>query len=520
MIDYNDEKTWSLFKEGKTKGIFQLESNLGRAWAKRVEPKNLEELAALISLIRPGTLKAVSEGKSMAQHYVDRKHGKDPVVYVHDSLEDILKSTYGVILYQEQSMLIAQKLAGFNLQEADDLRKAIGKKKADLMAKVKEKFIHGCEKIGIVNSETANEIFGWIEKSARYSFNKSHAVSYAVNAYNSAYYKAHYTKEFFLSYLYYSSEKQDPHQEVYELVSEAKLFDIQVKIPNISNYSSKFEIRNNKIYFGIKDIKSLTGVTGDKVIESINSVEQLVRKPIKEFSWLEILVFLSPLINSTAFKALCSIGFFSTPKTSVSRNKALYEYLIFNQLTKSELLWVQEKYSTSYWSNLIDCFRDLAPTKKQGGGTSKADRSQLISNEVHFLLNPPYALDDSPSWIIDQERKFLGCPISLSKVEAVDTSSANTSCKDIINGKTGDNLCVAANINRLATFKVKKGKTQGQTMAFLTIEDETCSIDNVIIFPEVRKNYEFILYEGNNLLFCGNVSKLDSSFIVEKIHEI
>jgi len=520
MIDYNDEKTWKLFKEGKTKGIFQLESNLGRAWSKRVEPKSIEELGALISLIRPGTLKAISEGKSMAQHYVDRKHGKDPVVYIHDSLEDILKSTYGVILYQEQSMLIAQKLAGFNLQEADDLRKAIGKKKADLMAKVKEKFIKGCENVGIVDKETAQEIFGWIEKSARYSFNKSHAISYAVNAFNSAYYKAHYTKEFFLSYLYYSSEKQDPHQEVYELVSEAKLFDIEVKIPNLNNFSNKFEIRNDKIYFGIKDIKSLTGVTGDKVMESISKVEELIQKPVKEFTWLEVLIYLSPEINSTAFKALCSIGFFSTHRTTVSRNKALYEYLIFNQLTKSELSWVQERYNQSNWRTLVDCFKDLAPVKKEGGGTSRADRNQLITNEIHFLTNPPYALDDSPSWIIDQEKKFLGCPVSLSKVEAVDTSSANTSCKDIINGKTGENLCVVANINRLATFKVKKGKTQGQTMAFLTLEDETCSIDNVIIFPEVRKKYEFILYEGNNLLFCGNISKSDGSFIVEKIHEI
>ena len=172
MNNFNCEKTWNLFAEGKTKGIFQLESNLGKSWAKKVEPKNVEELAALISLIRPGTLKAISDGKSMAQHYVDRKHGRDKVVYLHESLADILKSTYGVILYQEQAMLIAQKLAGFNLQEADDLRKAIGKKKADLMIKIKEKFISGCAKTKLVTEEIAQEIFSWIEKSSRYSFNK------------------------------------------------------------------------------------------------------------------------------------------------------------------------------------------------------------------------------------------------------------------------------------------------------------------------------------------------------------
>jgi DNA polymerase-3 subunit alpha len=137
VVDYNCPKTWELFKEGKTKGVFQLESNLGRSWSKKVSPCNMEELSALIALIRPGCLKAISNGKSMTQHYVDRKHGIDEVEYLHESLESILGNTYGVLVYQEQSMMIAQQIAGFNLQEADILRKAIGKKKAGLMAKVK-----------------------------------------------------------------------------------------------------------------------------------------------------------------------------------------------------------------------------------------------------------------------------------------------------------------------------------------------------------------------------------------------
>ena len=156
-IDLNDQKTWDLFKEGRTKGVFQLESNLGRSWSKKLSPSNMEELSALIALIRPGCLKAVTDGKSMTQHYVDRKHKKDEVTYLHKSLKEILKSTYGVLVYQEQSMRIAQKLAGFNLQEADKLRKAIGKKKADLMSKVKKKFIYGCEEVGMVDKETAQE---------------------------------------------------------------------------------------------------------------------------------------------------------------------------------------------------------------------------------------------------------------------------------------------------------------------------------------------------------------------------
>ena len=519
-MNYNDEKTWDLFKDGYTKGIFQLESQLGRSWSKRLEPNNIEELAALISIIRPGTLKAMSEGKSMTQHYVDRKNGNDEVSYIDDALESILGATYGVLVYQEQAMRIAQKLAGFDLQEADDLRKAIGKKKADLMAKIRVKFINGCKEVGMVSEESAKEIFGWIEKSARYSFNKSHAVSYAINAYESAWYKANYTKEFFLSYLYYASEKQDPHEEVYELISEAKLFDIEIKLPNLSKFDKKFNIDGKYIYFGIKDIKSLTGVTGDKVIDAIKQAEEESGKSAKNFSWMDVIVYISSKINSTAFKSLCSIGFFSTKSTGISRNKALYEYLIYKELTKSEVKWVTANYTEKSWSSLSNCFGDLHPTKKNGGGCHNMNRSQIVEGEIELLLNPPYDLADDPAWIIEQEIKFLGCPISLSKVESSDTSLGNTSCKDILNGKTGKNMSVAANINRLNSHTIKKGKSEGKTMCFLTIEDESCCIDNVIVFPEARDKYQYILYEGNNLLFHGKVDKKDNSFIIDKIHEI
>ena len=234
-LGFEDEKAWDLICSGKTKGVFQLESNLGKSWAKRVQPKNIEELSALISIIRPGTLKAIVDGKSMTQHYVDRKNGVQEITYLHPSLEPILKKSQGVLVYQEQSMQIAQQLAGFNLQEADNLRKAIGKKKADLMAKVKEDFLKGASKQGIITTEEAEEIFSWIEKSSRYAFNKSHAVSYAICAYWSAYAKAHFPLEFYCNYLIHSSGKPDPQQEVRELVNDAKNLEIYVNPPSIKS---------------------------------------------------------------------------------------------------------------------------------------------------------------------------------------------------------------------------------------------------------------------------------------------
>jgi len=518
--DYNDKKTWQLFAEGKTKGVFQLESNLGKSWSKKLAPSNIEELSALIAIIRPGCLKAFVDGKSMTQHFIDRKHGREEVTYLHEALEEILAPTYGVLVYQEQSMRIAQKIAGFDLQEADELRKAIGKKKADLMSKVKKKFIQGAKKSKIVTAEEAEQIFGWIEKSARYAFNKSHSVSYAVCSYWSAYEKAHNTEEFFLSYLYYSNEKQDPQQEVYELVSEAKLFDIQVRTPSIANFNKKFNSKNKKIYFGIKDIKSLTGVNGDKLIKAIKETEDEIQQNITTLSWLEILLLLSPKVNSTCFKALCCIGFFRDFNGKISRNKAMYDYDIMRTLTKSEFTWLQKNYPEKKWKTLLEALTDLAPTKKDGGGTSKLERKQIIENEIQLLQNPPYDLTDDPMWIVEQETRFLGCPVTLTKVDVADKSAANTTCKDIVNGKKGKDLCVVGNIQRISDYKISKGESKGKIMSFLTIEDDTCMLDSVIIFPNVKDKYKYILYEGNNLIFCGSVDKKDDSFIVDKIHEI
>jgi len=195
--NFEDEEVWDLICAGDTKGVFQLESNLGKKWAKESQPRNIKELAALISLIRPGTLLAQHKsGKNMTEIYCLRKSGSPdfPVEYDHESLEPILKETYGVLVYQEQSMQIAQKLAGFDLKEADALRKAIGKKNAELMEQVKQSFLEGAESKGIVTKQVAEEIFSWIEKSSRYSFNKSHAVAYAVNSYWSAWHKANHTQ--------------------------------------------------------------------------------------------------------------------------------------------------------------------------------------------------------------------------------------------------------------------------------------------------------------------------------------
>jgi DNA polymerase-3 subunit alpha len=213
QIPLSDPRVWAVFGRGDTKGIFQLEKQLGQDWAKRAKPRNIEELAALVSILRPGPLES-----GMANQYVKRKNGEEETVYFHPMLEPILKETYGTLIYQEQAMRIAVELAGFNLVEADTLRKAIGKKKPEVMAEAKKMFLEKAKGFGKITEEEAAEIFSWIEKSVRYSFNKSHAVSYAMHAYYCAYQKVHFPREFYTAWLTYSDWKPDQKEEVYDLV--------------------------------------------------------------------------------------------------------------------------------------------------------------------------------------------------------------------------------------------------------------------------------------------------------------
>jgi DNA polymerase-3 subunit alpha len=517
-LEYTDQQTWDLICDGRTKGVYQLESNLGKSWAKRVRPKNIEELAALVALIRPGCLKAIVDGKSMTQHYVDRKHGQAEITYVHESLEPILKSTQGVLVYQEQSMEIAQKIAGFNLEEADNLRKAIGKKQADLMAQIKKKFIKGAADESIVSKEAAEEIFGWIEKSSRYAFNKSHAVSYAICGYWSAYAKAHYPLEFYSNYLKHAKNKPDPQQEVRELVSDAKLSEINVQPPSIDKLNEETEIIHNKIHFGLRDLKSIGTNQINKLKLALS--ESDYSTDLSSWTWYEFLVRLSHKINSSTMTAMLSVGMFSHSK--ISRNKMLDEFDTWEKLTAKERDWVSSK--STKWDTLVDAMRSLSPRKKEGGGTFNEARSQTVRDLILHLENPAYSLDDTPDWVAQTEQQYLGVPITYSKVDSCDTSSANTTCKEFVDGGR-KSAALAVSINAVRKYTIKKGKMKGEDMAFLEVEDHSSPLDNVVIFPENLEKYKSLLYEGNTVLLSGNRSKKEGqrnndSLIIERVRQI
>ena len=507
--DFHDENVWNLICEGRTKGVFQLESNLGRHWAKKVSPKNVNELAALISLIRPGCLKAYTDGKSMTQHYADRKANLDPVVYPHESVEPILKETYGVLVYQEQSMMIAQKLAGFDLKEADALRKAIGKKKADLMEQVKKSFLQGAEEQGIVSKEVAEEIFSWIEKSSRYAFNKSHAVSYAINAYWSAYCKNYRMLDFYTSYLNRSDRKPKPQIEIKQLIMDAKFEGIEVYPPRLQYMYTSFTDIDGKIYFGMRHIKNV----GTKECEKIE--ELLSRHDVSEYTWMDVLVKIinGCKLNKRAVISLISVGAFNGVNNTKHRQEMLYEFDSWKSLSAREQKYIEENYDGR--SNLSQNIQSLITNFKI---TSR--RATTVNDIKKSLDNPFYDLADSAATIADQEFKFLGCSITCSKTDYV-VSNQNFMCKDISKGAIKGKVMLAVHINSLREYKTKKGKSPGQLMAFLAVEDSSGELDSVTVFPEAYKEHKDVLIEGNTVLINGEVSKKDkTSIIINKASQI
>lgn len=500
-INLDCSKTWDLISEGNTKGCFQLESRLGQAMAKKLKPENIEQLSALISILRPGCLEAIRDGKSVSNHYIDKKNGKESIDYFHPGLEQALKATYGEMIYQEQAMEIAQTIAGFDLKEADTLRKAIGKKKPEEMAKIKSKFLDGAKNKQIVSEAQAEEIFGWIEKSQRYSFNKSHAVSYAINGYLSAYAKAHFPRVFFASYLRFAKDKIDPQQEIKELIRNANEMDINVHIPDFRNLNEFFTISNRNIYFGLTDIKGVGASVYGKIMELSKNID------VPNLSWLEILTTVLLNITSTASKALISAGAFDYFKKN--RTQMLFEYELLCTLTQKETeQFVSLMKSTESLKHNLIRLLDMGKITKK--------RKEIIANLIKLIDHPPYSLIDKIEWMSDSESGLLGASITCSKLDTYDISMTNLDCKTYKNTHIDKNIIIAGEITNVNVVKTKKGKNPGQEMAFITMEDSTGMLDSVVFFPEKWQEYKHHLFERNILIFVGSKTKNKDAFVVEK----
>ncbi|MCH7879214.1 MAG: DNA polymerase III subunit alpha, partial [candidate division Zixibacteria bacterium] len=255
-IPLDDPKVISLFSKARTIGIFQFESAGMRDYLRQLKPETFDDLMAMNALYRPGPLDS-----GMINVYIQRKHKSKNISYDHPALEDILKSTYGVIVFQEQVLQIANKLAGYSMGKADLLRKAMGKKDPRLMAEQKQEFLSGCKEKG-VDSKTAERIFDQIETFARYGFNKAHSVCYAYVAYQTAYLKAYYPREFFAALM---TSEIDSADRIYQLMEECRQLEITVLPPDVNESELGFSVVDNAIRFGLLAVKNV----GEGSVQSI-----------------------------------------------------------------------------------------------------------------------------------------------------------------------------------------------------------------------------------------------------------
>jgi DNA polymerase-3 subunit alpha len=247
-IPLDDAKTFELLRSARTVGVFQLESSGMRDVLRSLEPETFSDIVAVNALYRPGPL-----GGDMVNYFIDCKHGRKKIAYEHPMLEPILKETYGVIVYQEQVMRIASTMAGFSLGEADILRKAMGKKDKEAMAKQKKKFLDGAKAKGI-SKDVAEKVFGHMEKFASYGFNKSHSAAYAMISVRTAYLKANHAAEFMAANL---TSETDDTDRIMILIDDCRANGIEIFLPDINRGGAEFKAENGKILFGLAAIKNV-----------------------------------------------------------------------------------------------------------------------------------------------------------------------------------------------------------------------------------------------------------------------
>jgi len=478
----------------------------------------MEQLSDLVAIIRPGCMEAIVDGKSLTNHYIDRKHGVDPVEYFHDALEPILKSTHGILVYQEQALLIARDIAGFDLQEADILRKAIGKKNVGLMTELKEKFITKSVEKGTVTREQAEEIFSWIEKSQRYSFNKSHSVSYAYNAYLTAFTKTHFPHEFFTSYLKNSIGKPDAYLEIEELVNNARVMNINVMPPNIQKMNKYFKLIDSNPTFGLTEIKGVGGSVFDKMIKCLENN----KIKLKSCDWNTFLIGFGQCIKVDAFEALALSGALDSFK--VPRSKMVHELKMFRELSKREVPWIENYKNQNKESTLEQCvvaMMELNDWSDRKRPIFRKDRVDVLESIVDSLQNPGYELLDLPGWKARQEEHYLGISLTCARVDEYDTSRSNCTCKEYVDGFESKNgIRITAQIDGVREWKIKKGSSKGQKMAFVTISDGTCNLDSVTFFSDEWKKYRKQVVEGNIVLFSGSRDVKRGSFLIKSVSKV
>lgn len=472
-IDLQDEKTFKLLQRAETTAVFQLESRGMKDLIKRLKPDNLEDMIALVALFRPGPLDS-----GMVTDFVNRKHGKAEVAYPdakyqHKSLEPILKPTYGVIVYQEQVMQIAQELAGYSLGGADLLRRAMGKKKPEEMAKQRAIFEKGAKSKGI-DATLAMKIFDLVEKFAGYGFNKSHSAAYALVSYQTAWLKAHYPAHFMAATM---SSDMDKTDKVVTFIEECRNMGLTLLPPDVNRGELKFTVDDdNNIIYGLGAIKGL----GEGPVESIISARK-EGGPFKDLFDFCARVD-SRKVNKRALEALIRSGAADSlgPGRGLDQDRAVMFAAI------PEAVKTAEQSAANASAGMTDLFGDVVPSAE-----SKEDVYR------DFVRVPPWSMKERLQAENDTLGLYLtGHPIDEYEQEINYLVSTRIS-----------NLAADKNAQRIAglvvatrTMKTKRG----DTMAIITLDDRTGRIE-VAVFSDTFNECRELLIKDALLVVEGQV---------------
>lgn len=505
----DDPITWSMIGQGFTIGIFQIEKQLGRTWSKNLQPESIDELSDLVSLIRPGPM----ESNMHTAYRGVKNKGEDPA-YIHPKLESIMGVTYSALLYQEQVIYICQQLAGMSSVDADMVRKAMGKKKPEEMAKWKEAFVDGCG-TNDIDPMTADEIWGYIEKFAGYGFNKSHGVGYALLAYETAYLKANYTVEFLCAKLRHAESHPDKFEQMSALSYDAKLFDIEVVPPRVSMGNKDFAVVDDKkIAFGLTALKGV-GVTAIKDIIKIGKDATTFDDILWRWKTTK------NKVTSAVMIALIRGGAFDDIEEH--RVESQGRFRLLEGLTDKEIEVIQtllpHQDGESDWVRIIRGISDesKAPLIKEKYSVKIPDARRRPVIRDLLADYDGRELFDSKAQRIAWEQHYLG--IALSGSEA-DVYKSQHKCIDLIKGGYPDmTFEIAVCVDTVREHIVTKGRSAGEPMAFVTARDKTYMMDNIVVFPKTFAFAKRLLEEGNVVRVSGKVDDR-GSLIADKVERL
>ena len=472
-IDYSDKNVLHYIGTGNTEGIFQLESSGMKSFMKELKPESLEDIIAGISLYRPGPMDFIPK-------YIEGKNNADSVTYDCPQLESILEPTYGCIVYQEQVMQIVRDLAGFSLGRSDLLRRAMSKKKADVMAKERKVFVYGDESENIkgcvnngISESIANKIYDEMTVFAQYAFNKSHAAAYAVVTYQTAYLKYYYTAEFMAAML---SSVMDMTDKVAEYVYSCRSMGIKILPPDINEGESGFSAKGDSIRYGLTAIKNV----GKAVIDNIVAEREArgIYKDLEDF-----ISRTAPLgVNKRAIENFIKAGAFDS--FGATRKQMMMVYV---QIVDSVN---QDKKDTMQGQMSLFDIADEDQKKNykmQMPNVGEYDNDQKLEFEKEVI-----GIYASGHPLSDMEEKWKRVITNMSLDFAVPEEGESYKIKDKSRVTVGG----------IITTVTRKFTKRGEQMAFLTLEDLVGTVE-IVVFPREFDKYREILMEGRKIFITG-----------------